>query len=128
MSWVGSKNADIRIGLTCESVLPQCFLRHLAGLAPNTVDNFFAMDGNVLRRLNSKTYLIADCADDSNRDVIADVYSLAESAGEYQHVITLIAAGAKTPSVPLITIQPSKLLAALKHQHRHGQVRFHTTP
>jgi hypothetical protein len=47
--------------------------------------DFFAMDGDVLRRVDPDAHLIALHAKNGNRHVVPDHYRLANASGQYQH-------------------------------------------
>jgi hypothetical protein len=54
-------------------------------LALNALENFFAMNGNFLRRINADADLIAFDAKDSNGDVVSDHHSFTDASSENQH-------------------------------------------
>jgi len=55
----------------------------------NALIDFFAMYGNVFRGVDANPDLLAANAQNSDRNVITDIYAFTDFAGEYQHGLLL---------------------------------------
>jgi hypothetical protein len=58
---------------------------HWMLLVSNALEDFFAMNDNVLRRIDADAYLSALHSDDGHSDVVTDNHRLTYPSRQYQH-------------------------------------------